>query len=456
MIFEVRKYLVTMANPSANPSEMKALSLYFLTFNCGLTLIDTDAFASQLFNGLSSPHLPDLLVLSLQEIAPMPYSLIGGSFLVPYFNRFHDAVGKASKKLSNDGSAYTSIAARNVGLTGIMVFAKDPTLIQDLEAGEIGVGAWSMGNKGAIGIRFAYGSGNTSTELTFVAAHLAAMEEELQRRNQDWKDIVRGLIFSSTTSNYTTTLPRGDEDRPLLSISPQDASIYKSTSHLFFGGDLNYRTSIISPAPNDHIDTFPQPHHPTSSENHYSKLFEHDQLNHERLAGRTCHGLIEAPVTFPPTYKYKSEGPFMTSDDELNRWPWAKHRWPSWCDRILYLDMPSWVQRSNPQAKIIANKYSALPLLPTSDHRAVALDLTIPLVPIPEPEEGEGADDPRVKMPFDIDIDWKKKRERARILELVVGFSMYFTSTKEGVALFIAMVVGAVGAIYVLKAIFSA
>ncbi|KAJ8069486.1 hypothetical protein OCU04_003139 [Sclerotinia nivalis] len=440
----------------ANPSDMKALSLYFLTFNCGLTLIDTDAFASQLFSGLSSPHLPDLLVLSLQEIAPIPYSLIGGSFLVPYFNRFHDAVEKASKELSDDGSAYTSIVARNVGLTGIMIFAKDQTLIQDLEAGEVGVGAWSMGNKGAIGVRFTYGNGNTSTELTFVAAHLAAMEDGLQRRNQDWKNIVRGMVFSSTTSNYATTLPRGDEDRPLLSISPQDGSIYKSTSHLFFGGDLNYRTSLISPAANDYVNIFPQPNDSTSSSNHYSALFKNDQLNRERLAGRTCHGLIEAPVSFPPTYKYDSEGPFMTADGELNRWPWAKHRWPSWCDRILYLDMPSWVQKSNPQAKIIPNKYTALPLLPTSDHRAVALDVTIPLLPIPEPEAGEGGDDPRAHMPFDIDIDWKKKRERARMLEIVVGFTLYFTGTKEGASLFIAMVVGVVGAIYVLKAFFSA
>lgn len=437
-------------------SEIKALSLYFLTFNCGLTLIDTDAFASQLFKGLSSPHLPDLLVLSLQEIAPIPYSLIGGSFLVPYFNRFHDAVEKASKKLTNDESSYTPIAARNIGLTGIMIFAKDPTLIKDLEAGEIGVGAWSMGNKGAIGIRFTYGNGNTSTELTFVATHLAAHEEELRRRNQDWKNIVRGLVFSSTTSNHSTALPQGSEDRPLLSISPQDASIYKPTSHLFVGGDLNYRTSIISPAPSDHIEIFPQPDNSISSPNHYSSLFENDQLNQERLAGRTCHGLIEAPVSFPPTYKYRSEGPFMTSDDELNRWPWAKHRWPSWTDRILYLDMPPWVQNEHPEAKIISNKYSALPLLPTSDHRAVALDITVPLLPIPEPEEGEGGDDPRAKMPFDLDIDWKTKRERARMLEVMVGYTLYFTKTKEGALLFAAMVVGGTGAIYAFKAIFGA
>jgi len=439
----------------ARTSKMNALSLYILTFNCGLTLIDTDAFASQLFSGLSIPQLPDVLVLSLQEIAPLPYSLIGGSFLIPYFNRFHDAVEKATKALSSDGSSYTSIAARNVGMTGIMIFAKDPTLIRDLEAGAVGVGLWEMGYKGAIGVRFAYGNGNASTELTFVAAHLAAMEEELERRNQDWKNIVRGLVFSSTSSKYATALPQHDEDRPLLSISPQDASIFKPTSHLFFAGDLNYRTSIISPAPNDHIDVFPQPHDVPSSSNHYKNLFEADQLNQERLAKRTCHGLIEAPVTFPPTYKYRSEGPFMTSDDELKKWPWAKHRWPSWCDRILYLDVPAWTKSKYPQAEIMTRKYSALPLLPTSDHRGVALDVTVPLVKIERPEEEEESDDPRVKMPFDLDINWKRKREKARILELVVGWTLYLTSTGEGAGLLVSMLVGIVGAVFVARAVFG-
>ena len=34
-----------------------------------------------------------------------------------------------------------------------------------------------MGNRGAVGVRFTYHQGLASTELTFVAAHLAAMEE---------------------------------------------------------------------------------------------------------------------------------------------------------------------------------------------------------------------------------------------------------------------------------------
>ena len=439
----------------AGRPEMAALSLYIVTFNCGLTLIDTDAFASQLFNGLNSSKLPDILVLSLQEIAPIPLSLIGGSFLVPYFERFYHAVQRGSRKAANatdNAPIYTPVAARNLGMTGIMVFAKEPSCIEDIETGGVGVGLWEMGNKGAVGVRFTYHQGPASTELTFVAAHLAAMEGELQRRNEDWKNIVRGLVFSSSSSKRKTEdTSLSGEERPLLSISPRNASIYKPTSHLFVAGDLNYRTSILSPSPTDHIDTFPQPHHSPDSSNHFSSLFESDQLTQERAAGRTLHGLTEAEINFPPTYKYKSEEPFLTPDDELKKWPWAKHRWPSWCDRILYLPLPAWVTRSEPSLAITTHKYTALPLFPTSDHRAVTLELSVPIVSIPVPVEEEG-DDPRIKPPFEINVDWKRKRERARQLELVVGFALYFTSTKEGGAVAVAVLVGVVGAYFAIRA----
>lgn len=443
----------------ANITNAAAISLYILTFNCGQALIDVDAFASQLFDGLSQPKLPDLLVLSLQEIAPIPHSLIGGSFLIPYFSRFHHAVQNAAIKLAsrtNDTPKYTAIAARNVGMIGIMVFAKDPSAIQDLETGGVGVGLAEMGNKGAFGVRFTYhGDGAASTELTFVAAHLAAMEDEVLRRNEDWKNIARSLVFSSSTNERGNVTPSSGEERPLLSISPQDATIYKSTSHLFVAGDLNYRTSSISPSPSDHIETFPQPHHDASSPNHFSSLFERDQLGQERAAGRTLHGLIEAPVTFPPTYKYDSKEPFLTPDEDLSKWPWAKHRWPSWCDRILYLDMPSWMKSQKPDARIIAHKYTALPLQPTSDHRAVTMEFTVPLIPIPKPDEEEEAasEDPRVHPPFDIDIDWKSRRYRARLLELLAGFTTYFITTGEGYGVIIATIIGVVGGYFIIKAL---
>jgi hypothetical protein len=440
---------------------MASLSLYIFTFNCGRELIDKAAVASQLFNGLEDSILPDLLVVSLQEVAPIAQSFIGGSFLVPYFARFEDAVNTAAKQVSgNSTDRYTSIVARHVGMTAIIVFAKNPATIEGIETAGVGLGASEMGSKGAVGVRLVYRDVNStseaSTELTFVAAHLAAMEEELERRNEDWKNIVRGLVFSSTSherqGNATSLSATGIEDeQPLLSISTQAAGIYKPTSHLFVAGDLNYRTSILKPSPLDHRDSFPQPHHDESSPQHHFNLFENDQLTQEREAGRTCHGLIEADVTFPPTYKYNSDEPFLVPDDEISHWSWAKHRWPSWCDRILYLEVPPWLKRQAPEAEIIPHKYLALPLFPTSDHRAVVLEFSVPLVSIPKPDEDEESDDPRIKPPFTINPDWKTNREKARRLELISGFTMYLTSTWEGWGVLLATAAGIVGGFFILK-----
>jgi hypothetical protein len=81
----------------------------------------------------------------------------------------------------------------------------------------------------------------------------------------------------------------------------------------------------------------------------------------------------------------------------------------------------------------------------------VTLELSVPIVSIPAPVEEEG-DDPRIKPPFEINVDWKRKRERARQLELVVGFALYFTSTKEGGAVAVAVLVGVVGAYFAIRA----
>lgn len=339
-------------------------------------------------------------------------------------------------------------------MTGIMALAKDLEAVSAVEVAGVGVGLAGMGNKGAIGLRFTYHRKGRSTELAFVAAHLAPMESDVARRNEDWKNIVRGMVFSSKDLDRHDVEPAtAGEERPLLSISRRDASMFKPTSHLFLAGDLNYRTSITPPSPTDHQDAFPQPHHDPSSAQHFSKLFERDQLNQERLAGRTCHGLIEAPVIFPPTYKYDSEGSSLAPDEDLTRWHWAQHRWPSWCDRILHLEIPPWVKRAHPDAKIITHKYSALPLWPTSDHRAVALDVSVPLLPIPQPREDEEGDDPRVHPPFEVDIDWRTKRERARTLELVAGYALYFTTTLPGARVSVSVVLGAVAAFVAIRAV---
>ena len=78
---------------------MVDLSCYITTFNCGRALINADYFSANFFNPLSSNSSalpPDLIVLSLQELAPLGYSFLGGTFLVPYFARLVQAVHTAA------------------------------------------------------------------------------------------------------------------------------------------------------------------------------------------------------------------------------------------------------------------------------------------------------------------------------------------------------------------------
>ncbi|KAL9632007.1 MAG: hypothetical protein Q9164_005572, partial [Protoblastenia rupestris] len=161
-------------------------------------------------------------------------------------------------------------------------------------------------------------------------------------------------------------------------------------------------------------------------------------LAREMRAGRTCHGLKEAPVEFPPTYKYSIEArkavgngqvKLEEMDEEGQTWAWAEHRWPSWCDRVLYLDTPQWME----DAKVQVLGYKALPLMASSDHRPVACYLSIPAKAIPEPSakerEGGGV---RCEPPFALDPYWRQRRKVARVFEVVVGIGAYATMTWEG------------------------
>lgn len=443
---------------------MACLNLYILTFNCARNLIDTNLFASHLFDALpksQTPELPEIVVLSLQEIAPLSYSFLGGSFLEPYYGAFRDAVELAVSDKDND-MHYVNTVTRNVGMTGIMVFVRQDVAgkVARVETAEAGVGVQEMGNKGAVGVRLGYlvrDDEQETVDLTFVAAHLAPMEDEIERRNQDWESIVRRLVFSETQAASTPQEDAIDqEDVPLLeeeATSRQPSGIFTPRSHLFFAGDLNYRTSGTGPGKDGH-KAFPQPTTDRGSKTHYTNLLRNDQLTKELQANRTLHGLSEAPIDFPPTYKYSDEAHLTASGDDSAEWKWAQHRWPSWCDRILYLDAPSWASELGPVKPSI---YDALPLFPTSDHRGVALSVSVPLKPIPTPGmlnemDVSDSDDIRLSPPFDLDVDWKYKRSVARSKEIIVGIMAYLGLTWQGNGLVLASGFGLIGGWLVIRA----
>ncbi|KGY15849.1 hypothetical protein PABG_11088 [Paracoccidioides brasiliensis Pb03] len=388
------------------------------------------SFASHLFDVLPdsrcrSTDLPEILVLSLQEVAPIAYAFLGGSFLNPYFDAFRRAVNIAAGE-----ECYANIVTKNAGMVAIMVFVRQDVAgkIARIETADVGVGVQEAGNKGAAGARIGYYINEDTVDLTFVAAHLAPDEWAVERRNEDWKSISERLVFSRTNNSGENTRIRDGETEevaPLLRPeSPdvkKDNGLYSPRSYIFAAGDLNYRTSLTRPGPKDY-KKFPQPTEDLNSPYHYSHLLEKDQLTRELQEQKTLQNFSEAPIKFLPTYKFTLQADQVYPEGPTGKWSWAKQRWPSWCDRILYSDFPS--SSSTGENNIEVNGYDALPLFQTSDHRAVALSVSVPLKP-PSP--------PAVFLPpFEIDANWKRKRAAARRKEIAVGVAAYLTLTWEG------------------------
>lgn len=452
-----------------NESMMADLNCYITTFNCGRSLVDVDYFAANLFNGLKNDLPPDLIVLSLQEIALLGYSFLGGSWLAPYFAHFNQAVSLAITRKFGKDSRCTSVIARNVGMTAIMVFARHDVegKIRWMETGGIGVGVWGMGNKGAVGVRLGLATGDDGEEtmMTFVAAHLAPMEDACERRNQDWRSICEGLAFEQSGGKGRSLKGSGEgESEPLLSgtdgpTARKDgmSGMFDPASHLFFAGDLNYRTADKPPSPDDNKH-WPQPMETTSDPRHYSHFLPKDQLQREHSKGNTLHLLAEAPVDFPPTYKYAAaaqkhvasrtesaphtladgrviDRTYIKSGDDEDVWLWAHHRTPSWCDRILFLDA----------AKPNVHSYTALPIQPTSDHRPVALSCSTSAKPVAL----------SIDPPFNVRSDWKERRATARRYEIIVGLAAYLGLTWEGEALLAGTIVGILGGYLALRALLA-
>ncbi|RMD40664.1 hypothetical protein DV735_g4488, partial [Chaetothyriales sp. CBS 134920] len=405
---------------------MSSLSTYVVTFNCGRELIKPAVFATHLFDVASSP--PDLVVLCLQEIAPIGYAFLARSLLSPYYNAFRDAVKLA------DG-AYVDVVAENVGLTAIMVFARAEIAsnIKSLQTAGVGVGFAETGNKGAVGVRLGYDVGDDLMLLTFVSAHLSPFEGGLARRNLDYQHIVQRLVFTDHSRRAGDTQ---GEDQPLLKAGGEadntTAGLYLPSSHLVFAGDLNYRTSLLPPSPAD-WNSYPQPTQDRSDPTHFSHLLLDDQLTLELKSNRTLQHLVEEPINFAPTYKLRPRQDVTLDSDQA--WNWALHRWPSWCDRIL---------RSPSKIKSLA--YNSLPLFGSSDHRPVALSIAIPLKAVDNAY-------PDFAAPYEIDPTWKARRQAARTREVAVGTLAYLTWTYQGNAVLLATVIACTSAWLIFRAL---
>ncbi|KAI1114656.1 DNase I-like protein [Nemania sp. NC0429] len=492
---------LTTTNTTATATATPYLDVFILTFNAGKQQIDPFVFGSHLRNAFAqnATSLPELVVLCLQEMAPLANGFIGSYMINSYFQSYATAVNVAARGdgatsgEAQDGSQvggqaehqdgqqsqdeaitspYTLVTTRNVGMTGIMLLARDPSALHKLKSTEVSFGAGSMANKGALGLRMLFSKLDAEgrkryTELTFVGAHLAAHEWNLKKRNKNWESLVSGLLFDNpeklrgAKSAKPTAVPTSDDGHDngngdgdgdgsegealLLQDQHEQAShnitIYKPGSHLFVAGDLNYRISKTPPSTeSDFPDLNPQ------SPSYFKRFLPLDQLALEKAAGRTLQGLRESTILFPPTYKIEvtdeREGPDGVP------WKWAPHRWPGWCDRVLYLEIPPWASRPGPpdtaEVKMTTIAYDTLPPVRTSDHRAVFLRLGVPVlepaVLAPSPEwRTPDSSDPRINLPYPVDLESWDHRARVKKWESVIGWSMLVSQSKQGIAVFVAL-----------------
>lgn len=417
------------------------IPLYLVTFNCARLPHSTTTLSAQLLSGLpispssESSSQPELIVLSLQELAPFVASFLGGDHLTSYFTPFSTAVRLATRKAFDED--YVLAAYRNIGLTGIMVFARHAGKVKFVEHGEVGTGLWEMGNKGGVGVRVGYEGEDGVVEMNFVSMHLAAHEWNVENRNKDWESIVRGLVFEPSSSS----------NEP-----PREIGVYHPTSHLFVMGDMNYRTSDVRPQAFEYL-VYPKITDSPLSNTHFLKLLAQDQLTAQWKQGETLQGLMEEKITFPPTYKFKIPRESLGEDKE-ERWDWSKRRWPSWTDRIFYLPLPPRVEEEESKEQIIVHNYTSIPRIISSDHRPVVLHLSIPARPLsPPPSPPTAGEDIRVNPPFAIDKDWKYKRASARRKEVIVGCFAWLVMTWTGLGVVMAFVVGGYGGWWVLRAL---
>ncbi|OAD55269.1 72 kDa inositol polyphosphate 5-phosphatase [Eufriesea mexicana] len=187
------------------------------------------------------------------------------------------------------------------------------------------------------------------TSFLFVTAHLTAHQDKVKERVNDIKRIVRNL-----------DLPKD------LPTRHKSKDVTQNFDCVFWCGDLNFRLA----QPREEViqwvtDTcFPQ---------QLPVNLHKDQLQTILNEGAVLRGFEEAPITFPPTYKYD---PGTQNFDSS-----SKQRTPAYTDRILFKGKGhtrGYIRRVSHESSnsykdgvIECLVYDSVPSICTSDHKPV-------------------------------------------------------------------------------------
>ncbi|CAB3408532.1 unnamed protein product [Caenorhabditis bovis] len=180
-----------------------------------------------------------------------------------------------------------------------------------------------LGNKGGTAISMKM----NDSWVCFVNSHFAAGNNELERRNQDFRDISQMTFAGSSRTIF-------DHDV------------------IFWFGDLNYRlNSEYAGISNEEVRL-------VASSQNFGRLLDYCQLREQMSRGQVFNGFVEPKVFgFRPTYKY-DVGTCVWDTSE-------KGRVPAWTDRIL-----TWKQDSFVKLDIV-RPMESVESISISDHKPV-------------------------------------------------------------------------------------
>ncbi|SGY38778.1 BQ5605_C003g02070 [Microbotryum silenes-dioicae] len=254
------------------------------------------------------------------------------------------------KGLGEQAKDYVKICSRQlVGVLLIIFARKDCSqYVSKISASHLATGIMGLvANKGAVSIRLKY----KETWLTFVNSHLAAFAGQVPARNQMVKDTEKYLVFTEgTTVKGLPVDPWVPNLRPEVEKTSATMTTVFDSHHLVWMGDLNYRIEL------PRADVLRM-----TEAKEWDMLLQFDQLKIQQKYKLAFAEFVEAPITFPPTFKFDIGT--LTYDTS------EKQRTPSWTDRIM------WLSIKNEGVKCL--EYKSCPEVTMSDHKPVTAMLQV-------------------------------------------------------------------------------
>ncbi|KPA75083.1 putative inositol/phosphatidylinositol phosphatase [Leptomonas pyrrhocoris] len=340
----------------ANYTTVEELTVCVTTFNVGckkpiLPLSSLVALTSGPPEGPSRPT--DLIVVAMQEVDMSATALFKHETeaATPWVQGLNAAVGADGNGGSSSTAYYAFPPKQLVGLL-LCVFLRRPLLpavsefaISTVATGTLG----SMGNKGAVGLHLVL----HRTSICVIAAHLAAGQLNVSKRNEDINTVLKSMDFNAARRAEVQINASAN-----VSIDPSVFSELYPRDHdlVIVAGDLNYRLTLP-------YETAVQ----LASANRTVELLQYDQLTNELKNPHTpWQNFIAFAPNHAPTYRFDiGTDTYDTSE---------KRRIPSFTDRVCV-----WSRRKSMESRIHLDGLAALMDVRSSDHKPVQALLRVPI-----------------------------------------------------------------------------